>query len=66
MSLEYIELADNGSREQYRDVIQMARRKYMRFPLVMVNGEVVFHGSLDYYSLSAVIKRMLQQHNREA
>ena len=23
----------------------------MRFPLVYINGEVVFHGSLDYYSL---------------
>jgi len=59
--MEYIELADGASREKYRDIIQMARRKYMRFPLVMINGEIAFHGSLDYYSLGAAIKRLLPQ-----
>jgi hypothetical protein len=37
----------------------MAKDRYMRFPLVFVNGEVVFHGSLDYYSLSAAIDKRL-------
>lgn len=64
--MEYVELADSGSREQYQDIIKMARKKYMRFPLVMVNGEVVFQGILDYYSLSAVIRQQIQEHNSES
>ena len=64
--MEYIELADNTSRERHKDIVQLARKKYLRFPLVMVNGEVVFHGTLDYYSLGAVIRRLLPQQGRES
>ena len=37
----------------------MAKDRYMRFPLIMIDGEIVFHGSLDYYSLAAAIDRRL-------
>ena len=41
------------------DILQTAKNRYMRFPLVYINGEVVFHGSLDYYSLSDAIDKRL-------
>jgi disulfide oxidoreductase YuzD len=64
---EYIDLATPAIRERHQDVVQMAKERYMRFPLVMVDGEVVFNGSLDYYSLSALINRRLNdgQSNRQ-
>jgi len=59
VSMEYVELATPEAREEYRKVIQLARKKYLRFPLVMMEDELVYHGSLDYYSLSAAIKTRL-------
>jgi disulfide oxidoreductase YuzD len=59
ISTEYVDLANTAVREQHKDIVQMAKDRYMRFPVVMVNGEVVVHGSLDYYSLSAMINKRL-------
>ena len=61
VSMEYIELSNPETRNQYKDIIKLARKKYMRFPLVMLDGEVVFHGSLDYYSLAAIIIQRLEE-----
>ena len=61
VSMEYIELATPQAREAHREIIQLARRKYLRFPLVMMDGELVYHGGLDYYSLSAMIKARLNE-----
>ena len=61
VSMEYIELSNPETRNQYKDIIKLTRKKYMRFPLVMLDGEVVFHGSLDYYSLAAIIIQRLEE-----
>ena len=61
VSMEYIELSNPETRNQYKDIIKLARKKYMRFPLVMIDGEIVFHGSLDYYSLAAIIIQRLKE-----
>jgi disulfide oxidoreductase YuzD len=59
ITTEYVDLANPAIREQHKDIVVMAKDRYMRFPLVFINGEVVFHGSLDYYSLSAAIDKRL-------
>ena len=59
MTTEYVDLANPAIRERHTDILQTAKDRYMRFPLVYINGEVVFHGSLDYYSLSAAIDKRL-------
>ena len=61
VSMEYIELSTPEAREEHRDIIQLARRKYLRFPLVMLDGELIYHGGLDYYSLSAAIEARLDE-----
>jgi len=61
VAMEYIELANPATREKHKDIVELARKKYLRFPLIMIDGEVVFHGSLDYYSLMAVINRRLEE-----
>ena len=61
VSMEYIELSNPEIRDQYKDIIQLARDKYMRFPLVMVDGEIVSNGSLDYYFLVAIIVQRLKE-----
>lgn len=60
VSMEYIELSNPEARNQHEDIIKLARKKYMRFPVVMVGGEVVCHGSLDYYRLDAIIAKRLK------
>ena len=59
MATQYVDLANPAIREQHKDILAMAKDRYMRFPLTMINGEVVFHGSLDYYSLSSAIDKRL-------
>ena len=61
VSMEYIELSNHETREQHKDIIKLTRKKYLRFPLVMIDGEVVLHGSLDYYSLAAIIVQRLKE-----
>ena len=57
--MEYIDLAHPAVREQHPDILQLAKDRYMRFPLVMVDGEIISHGGLDYYSLSSLIDKRL-------
>lgn len=61
VSMEYIELATPEAREQYQEIVQLARKRYLRFPLIMMGGELIYHGSFDYYSLSAAIKMRLSE-----
>jgi len=61
VSMEYIELSSPETRTRHKDIIELARKKYLRFPLVMLDGEVVFNGSLDYYSLAAIIMQRLNE-----
>lgn len=57
--MEYVDLANPAIREQHKDVVQLAKDRYMRFPVVMMSSKVVVHGSLDYYTLSALIQKRL-------
>jgi len=59
VTMEYFDLSRPELREQYESVVTRVKEKYMRYPLVMIDGEVVFNGSLDYYSLSAAINKRL-------
>lgn len=59
VSAEYIDLADTANRERHKDILDAAKERYLRFPITMINGEFVFHGSLDFYSLSAAINKRL-------
>lgn len=61
VSMDYIELSTAEARDKHQEIIQLARKKYLRFPLVMLNGELAYHGGLDYYSLSALIKARLDE-----
>jgi disulfide oxidoreductase YuzD len=61
VSMQYVELATPEARETHKDIIQLTRKRYLRFPLVMIEDELLYHGSLDYYSLSAAIKARLSE-----
>ena len=59
MATQYVDLANPAIRQQHPDILAMAKDRYMHFPLTMIDGEVVFQGSLDYYALSSAIDKRL-------
>ncbi len=60
MATEYVDLSNPAIREKHKDIVAMAKDRYMRFPLVFIDGDIVFHGTLDYYSLSSAIDKRLK------
>jgi disulfide oxidoreductase YuzD len=58
--VEYVDLADSGSQEEYADVAKLADERDLLYPLVAVNGHLRVAGSAHYYRVLPLVEESLE------
>ncbi|MBN1660750.1 MAG: hypothetical protein JXA93_20310 [Anaerolineae bacterium] len=57
--VEYIELADDGARERFGDLLLLAEERDFAFPLVAINGQLRLAGSAHYFRILPLVEAAL-------
>jgi len=60
VQVEYVDLADPGSREEYSGVARLAEERDLLYPLVAVNGNLRVAGSAHYYRVLPLVEEALE------
>jgi disulfide oxidoreductase YuzD len=60
VQVEYIDLADPGSQEEYSEVSKLAEERDLLYPLVAVNGHLRVAGSAHYYRILPLVEEALE------
>jgi len=50
---------------EYLDLIRLAKRNGMRFPLVLIEGEIMLSGSAEPYALARALRSYLEEKEQE-
>ena len=58
--VEYVDLADPKSQEEYSDVAKLAEERDLLYPLVAVNGQLKVAGSAHYYRVLPLVEQALE------
>jgi hypothetical protein len=57
--MEYFDLADVDSQQQFANHFEVAQERNLPYPLVVVNGELSLTGSAHYYHILPLVEKTL-------
>ena len=63
VNVTYLDAADPDVEVRYLDLLREARRAGLRFPLVLINGDVVLHGSAEPYAIARHLRARMETDN---
>jgi hypothetical protein len=55
VDVQYYDAALPEVQEQFREVLNAARDRYLPHPLVLVDGELVMAGHVDAYGIASIV-----------
>ncbi|HSJ56663.1 MAG TPA: hypothetical protein VLC95_05760 [Anaerolineae bacterium] len=57
--VEYVELAADGARERFGDLLLLAEERDFAFPLIAINGQLRLAGSAHYFRVLPLVEAAL-------
>ena len=64
MQVEYVDLADLGTRPQFSELLAVIKERNLPYPLVAINGQLRLAGTAQYYQVLPLVEEVLAVEDR--